>query len=523
MEGYIPTIYEKYEQISAQPDEEEEIANIMPHFLFYRRIKNDVDYYCTACHNRYFRPKSDFVGGSAALSHKEQGLCPVCGEAVQFRCMSYGRRTLDRWENFVLVRPEREDHVFLECCGVRLHFEDDDMEPKYDLFLKASYELSPGSVARYVWRWHWYGGYDWAEAKSIREPRFINLLYGWGDNTYTVIGEDKLDGTFLKYAMTADVPSEWLFVTYLCKYAVHPNIEYLMKGGFVDIVTELCKDRSGIRVNWKSNDLKKMLRLNRTELNLLKELSAGDYRSYITIRKHLPGVCTEKVINYWQTFKDAVYSLENISKTSGLCWKEIMDYTRRQNSRSVTNRTFLSDYHDYLLECRKLKYDMKSPAVLFPHDMYAAHERTSKAIVFQKNKELEKKMRKADEQRSWLAYADEKRGLCVILPKSVDDIIREGRIQDHCVAGYADRHAEGQLHIVFLRRLARPDKPFYTMEITTEGRIKQCRGYRNNVVSRGGNPKPQYIKDFENEYQQYIRYMMQEMKKKKHKKVRKTA
>lgn len=515
-------MYYKYHITSLQPDEEEAVRQIMPDFLFYRREKQGIDFYCTACHNRYFRPKTDFTGGSAALSHKEHGLCPECGEAVQFRCMSYGRTTLRHWTNVVLIRPD-DECVHLDCCGVMQYFSEDDMEPQYDAFVKEHIELRPGKVSRSVVRWIPFGGYDWVEVKSIREPNFYALPYGYADNRYFMVGEGNLDGTFLRYAYRCveSLPAET--VSYLCKFAQHPNLEYLMRGGFEEIGKTVAKGGCGIYINWKSDDLKKMLRLNRTELNTLRDRSADDYKTYITIRKHLPGIGIEKVIDYWQSFKDTIYYITVISDQSGLCWKQIMDYATKQGGRNTKGRTFLSDYSDYLRECRKLKYDMKSPAVLFPRDMYAAHERTSKAISFQKNKELDERMRKADEQRKWLAYTDEKRGLCVILPKTVEDIIREGRIQDHCVAGYADRHAEGQLHIVFLRRLARPDVPYYTMEISTEGRIKQCRGYKNNVESRGGKPKPQYIKDFENEYQQYIHYMMQELKKRKHKKARKTA
>ena len=79
------------------------------------------------------------------------------------------------------------------------------------------------------------------------------------------------------------------------------------------------------------------------------------------------------------------------------------------------------------------------------------------------------------------------------------------------------------LHILFLRKTDAPNVPFYTMEVDTEGRLIQCRGYANNVVNRGGVPKPQEIKDFEQEYQQYLIKAFKEFKKKKHKKARKTA
>lgn len=53
----------------------------------------------------------------------------------------------------------------------------------------------------------------------------------------------------------------------------------------------------------------------------------------------------------------------------------------------------------------------------------------------------------------------------------------------------------------FLRKTEEPDKPFYTMEINSNGRIQQCYGYRNNTAN---NPKPPEIKAFERHYEQYL-------------------
>ena len=131
--------------------------------------------------------------------------------------------------------------------------------------------------------------------------------------------------------------------------------------------------------------------------------------------------------------------------------------------------------------------------------------------------------KKADEQRGYLEYVDDQRGLAVILPSNLENIVYEGATLEHCVGGYADRHALGTLHIVFLRRLDDLETPYYTMEISTSGRIVQCRGFRNNAESRGGKPKPQEIIDFERDYQQYLNRAMAEINDKKRKKARKSA
>lgn len=107
----------------------------------------------------------------------------------------------------------------------------------------------------------------------------------------------------------------------------------------------------------------------------------------------------------------------------------------------------------------------------------------------------------------------------MIQPKSVREIVDEGAALSHCVGGYAERHAKGALHIMFLRRADQPDMSWYTMEISKELKIVQCRGYKNNVERIGGSPKAPEVVEFENVYREYLAVIRsQEMKK-----ARKTA
>ena len=57
---------------------------------------------------------------------------------------------------------------------------------------------------------------------------------------------------------------------------------------------------------------------------------------------------------------------------------------------------------------------------------------------------------------------------------------------------------------MFLRRKAEPDKPYYTIEVGNDCIIKQCRGYKNNVISVGGCEKPEEITEFEKLYQEHL-------------------
>lgn len=71
--------------------------------------------------------------------------------------------------------------------------------------------------------------------------------------------------------------------------------------------------------------------------------------------------------------------------------------------------------------------------------------------------------------------------LCVKLPQSAADLVREGDVLRHCVGGYADLHVRGKDTIFFVRHYRRPERPYYTLDIDMAGRPveKQLHGYGN--------------------------------------------
>ena len=56
-------------------------------------------------------------------------------------------------------------------------------------------------------------------------------------------------------------------------------------------------------------------------------------------------------------------------------------------------------------------------------------------------------------------YGMEKDGYFIRAPHDCAEIIDEGKALEHCVGGYAARHAKGETTILFMRSAAWPDKP----------------------------------------------------------------
>lgn len=63
--------------------------------------------------------------------------------------------------------------------------------------------------------------------------------------------------------------------------------------------------------------------------------------------------------------------------------------------------------------------------------------------------------------------------------KSTQELIREGEKLSHCVGTYAERYANREVNILVIRKKKNSEEPFYTMEISKNKIIIQCRGKRN--------------------------------------------
>ena len=147
---------------------------------------------------------------------------------------------------------------------------------------------------------------------------------------------------------------------------------------------------------------------------------------------------------------------------------------------------------DYLEAAAKLRYELSQDDVRMPKDLLDRHDHAVAAVEAAEDESAMKRYQARFQQLSkQFSFAAE--GLCVVVPAGIRDIVREGRVLRHCVGGYADRHIDGSVTILFLRKESAPGVPYVTIEMSTENncreiRIRQIHGYWNE---RDGRPSPQ--------------------------------
>lgn len=402
-----------------------------------------------------------------------------------------------------------------------------------ELFCRCYHHYADGKLVeqqRYVFtkkgavRYGWDEAKGWQVRREFREPVFCNPAYGYSfDNSYTVLNFAAVKQSCMRYSQ-AETYAGGMLMCYLWLYCKHPNLEYLIKQGYSCLLEEVCTGYwgnvmrlkvSGL-VNWKTNDLLKMLELNRDEFKMLrgKESLYEMYRAY---REDFPKMKPADILALARLIGARRGSFDICLERTGLTAEKLMKYLIKQEAA-------IGDYYDYLEQCKRLNYDRADPAVSLPRDFHKKHEQLAEIERALAEEKLAKKTAQQDrliaeltEYRRKLEFKHN--GLILIQPKSVREIVDEGAALSHCVGGYAERHAKGALHIMFLRRADQPTAPWYTMEVSKELKIVQCRGYKNNVERNGGSPKAPEVVEFENVYREYLTVIRsQEIKK-----ARKTA
>lgn len=144
----------------------------------------------------------------------------------------------------------------------------------------------------------------------------------------------------------------------------------------------------------------------------------------------------------------------------------------------IKNQIDIRYYFDYLDVLKDLGVPIDSENVIIPTDLTVAHDNAVR-LLNQMEREVEEKRYNKRLKVIW-KLEREYDDYLVKAPKSIMDLITEGKILHHCVggSGYVEKHRKGKTTILFIRHKNDADTPFYTMEYR-DGSIIQIRGAHN--------------------------------------------
>lgn len=455
-------------------------------YLFTRRVLNLQYAYCTHCREEYI-----CGAGSVYYRHNEERICHKCESRCIVKASGRGRKRLVDDAYMVYYEKSVVDPKAIVAYGLHVvrDYSGDYRKVETQYRSVAWYLFQPGKSTM-IFR-DWRG--KWQQRKSVRsECRTSMKNKSWYLSEKSVTAA--VQGTPFQYStwerFRYQTPDLVEFFDLAAKY---PCVEYLSKMGLRNLIeAKLIGRQTHGSINWRGKTLEKVLRLSKPEIKDLRSLAAEVEVEPLTLhsyhffrRKGLP-VTFEQAYQL-QGLSEGYY-LKEVEKLSDYAsftaiakyvLKQLRKEDVRKHYRSATS--VLIAWRDYLKDCTELGMDTRQEHILFPNNIYSAHQKTIEKVKIKRDNTLNELIRKrlADLQR----YAFEHNGLFLRPAQDSAELFREGKALNHCVGRYAKTYAEGKTNLFVIRKVDEPDVPFYTMEVIDD-KIIQTRGKSNCLPTK---------------------------------------
>lgn len=477
---------------------------------------------CTACGNTYYLDYSQeftmchwnpctfgFYSpvDKKVIIHDDSCVCPECGEGCKAvhigSCNVFGGHyVISSSSNVATVH---NDGGFLSVLTWRVYrCTDKEGCIKYYAEKNEGVMIIDGMPIRITGHRKNLGGYDCQLPQWQSLKRFSLEIGDIPSNKIMPISADivntsSADKSGIKEFVEGNTGSVNLFA-YLKLWCKKPNIENLVKGGFAKFVNSLIVECSNYTTSYYYErntitfDVRKInkyinleqvrphliLGVEKDKLLLISKLSVNQFFIYKYVKQTEKHELSEEFFK----LKDGTELNKEVEFFSN-CFKGIkphyfktVNYIAKQNKlckeKSLINLQYLKDYWGSLYEV----YGEYPAELLYPKDLKNAHDRTLLLVKEKEDAKLNKQIKTRAEKLKAMIFEDRELGLMIFPASSHSDLIKEGKILDHCVARYADSVAKGNTAIFFIRKKSDQDIPFFTLEYRN-GMVIQNRGRKN--------------------------------------------
>lgn len=449
--------------------------------------------YCTHC-------GAELETTRLHLKHNDRETCPSCKSVCVVKASGISRGRLFDEAYFVYYEKSLISKQAIVARGIYAirDYTGDYRNVETQYLVRAMYIFDSGSstmLERY--------GY-WSQAKTMERFKFnqrktvFSLAAQYMANSRQAVVSVSIDSikqaverTPFQYSTWESYKSHSDMVKFFSLYANYPGIEHLTKQGFAGLIDAKLYGRSTYgAINWKGKTASQMLRLTKGEIRELRESNIpapylqGESPLIIRLmqisKKDQSNLSLAEISGIADTYGCYIKELQKMLKYANL--RKINAFVTKQLRKGKDHKHYyghsgvLYTWRDYINDCTKLEMDLTNERVLFPGDLYRAHQATIKQVKYKEDEILSKQI--AARMKAIEKYRIESGKLFIRPAASSKELIDEGKALEHCVGGYAERYARGETAILFVRKKSKPDKPFYTMEVRQE-KVVQVRGLKN--------------------------------------------
>lgn len=498
--------------------------NEIPHFTFFvNKNKKERECECTHCKEVYET--------KTHLKHLDEFVCEKCGHTTTLQnkkiCKSYFfdinyTTVIEKVPYGIVIRyilHERSIrkigdnlHTSIEMNEVARRFSDENGKVKY-----YEYSVNTCNSRKY-----------YTESDKILTWRETDASYGrstrsmWNDNPYFcgysyIYGIDYDSITYLKklsnaskYFPFAEVFAELQHKKEMVSRIMDtlktgiPNeaiVEKLFKAGYKKLALEVMTSASYHNVSdlfdMTKSDLHKVMRVRKNNLKLIK--LSENLSVLKMVQKMSKDIPCEDFLDAYNMLGCNTSDIFMAADKFGISHKKILSYIKKQPFEKKScwksygyygnpSIYFLNAWTHYMDCLKSLNYPM-TKSYMFPADFKKEDQRITKEYQDNldkiKKKEEEKRNQKIREISKALRnmkgiedFMKGSKGLKVVVPESIEELKAEGIALHHCVGSYAQRVANGETSIIFIRKIEEPDKPYFTLEYR-DGSLKQLHGFGN--------------------------------------------
>lgn len=451
--------------------------------------------------------KSDPFGFLDPTDNESKGsfdtcICPNCGAGAT--AIHIGkikdRVTIDK-NPFMTLHNIRGHLVLLSW----ILFKDCDKEGYiyYDTHLYEGIMIVDGSPIRLTgYTKTMFYGCSWNQGWQVR-PVFKDNIDRWQKEEIVLFNREIFEQTDgAKSALNVFIEeggNNLRIAAYIQLWCKYPAIENLVRSGFSSYVSRLIEavtSQSGYYYQTKENfyisevqkyiNIKKkkpseMLGIDKEDYDLIDRYSVKTLAFYTFIKRTQKVKLTAEQLRLAEEL--GLDELRNLfEKTPKKGFKppiiRTLNYLKKverpkQNGARVTPK-YLQDYWNMTFQIQE---DLPEE-LIFPRDIRAAHDQAVLRVKEKVDQMINQKIESFADSLDWLTFADEETGLFIRVCHNQEELIKEGKFLNHCVGTYAKDFSEQKTCILFIRHIAEPEIPFFTLEYKNQ-RVCQNRGKRN--------------------------------------------
>ena len=271
-----------------------------------------------------------------------------------------------------------------------------------------------------------------------------------------------------------------------------PNLEQLTKAGLFRLAAECTQDYYGMERIFQRAPAQKglapKLGLNRLELARLRKNQGGRaFLEWLQFEKQAGTPIPDFAIQWMCKEHIDPQQLQFIADR--MRYGQIQHYLNRQMQElNLSSERVIELWRDYLSMAFRFGYDTNDPIVYRVRKLQQRHDELAArgeemqltlraGELLQTYPHIEQNLQAIREK-----FAFTGKQFQIQVPDKLEDIFMDSRKLCHCIANsdvYWERMERRESYLLFLRKTAEPDTPYYTVEAEPGGTVRQVRTQYN--------------------------------------------